>query len=85
MNQRVDYLASVNRAIDHVVANLEQPLALADVARVAAFSPFHFHRVFQKLVGETLAAFVRRLRLERALGMMARAADRDGAGYTRDA
>jgi AraC family transcriptional regulator len=78
MNQRVDYLASVNRAIDHIVAHLEQPLVLADVARVAAFSPFHFHRVFSKLVGETLASFVRRLRLERALGMMARAADRDG-------
>jgi AraC family transcriptional regulator len=60
----------VNRAIDHVVANLDGPLKLEDVARVACFSPFHFHRVFRALVGETLAAFVKRVRLERALYLM---------------
>jgi AraC family transcriptional regulator len=36
-------------------------------------SPFHFHRVFQALLGETPGDFVKRLRLERALGMMAHA------------
>jgi AraC family transcriptional regulator len=35
-------------------------------------SPFHFHRVFQALVGSTPAEFVKRLRLETALGLMAR-------------
>jgi AraC family transcriptional regulator len=34
-------------------------------------SPFHFHRVFQALVGSTPADFVRRLRLEKALRLMA--------------
>jgi AraC family transcriptional regulator len=43
------------------------------VARAARLSPYHFHRVFQVLVGETLAEFVKRLRLERALVVMARA------------
>jgi DNA gyrase inhibitor GyrI len=28
------------------------------VAAVAGFSPFHFHRVFRSLVGETLGQFV---------------------------
>lgn len=65
-----DYVARVNRAIDHVVANLDAPLKLEDVARIACFSPFHFHRVFRALVGETLAAFVKRVRLERALHLM---------------
>lgn len=37
-------------------------------------SPFHFHRVFQALVGSTPAEFVKRLRLERALGLMSRRA-----------
>jgi AraC family transcriptional regulator len=36
-------------------------------------SPFHFHRVFQALVGATRADFVKRLRLEKALGLMSRA------------
>jgi AraC family transcriptional regulator len=67
------YAERVNRAIDHVVGRLGEPLRLADVARAARLSPFHFHRVFQVLVGETLAEFVKRLRLERALVMMAHA------------
>ena len=67
------YVERVNLAIDHVVSHLGEPLRLADVARAALLSPFHFHRVFQALVGETLAEFVKRLRLERALVMMAHA------------
>lgn len=63
----LDYLERCNRAIDHVIANLAEPLHLADVARVACFSPFHFHRVFAALVGETLLQFTKRLRLERSL------------------
>ncbi len=60
----------VNRAIDHIVRNLDQPLRLEDVARVAYLSPFHFHRVFRAIVGETLNQFVKRVRLERALYLM---------------
>jgi AraC family transcriptional regulator len=63
----LDYVARVNRAIDHIVQNLGEPLQLEDVARVACFSPFHFHRIFRALVGETLNAFVKRVRLERAV------------------
>jgi AraC family transcriptional regulator len=66
------YLDRINRAIDHVVNHLHQPLRLRDLSRSAMLSPFHFHRVFQSLVGETPAEFVKRLRLERALGLMAR-------------
>jgi AraC family transcriptional regulator len=65
-----DYLKRINRAIDYIVANLDQPLRLEDVAKVACFSPFHFHRVFRSLIGETLNQFVRRVRLERALWML---------------
>jgi AraC family transcriptional regulator len=65
------YVQRINRAIDHIVGHLAEPLRLRDLARVALLSPFHFHRVFQALVGETPADFVRRLRLEKALGLMA--------------
>lgn len=67
----VAYLERVNLAIDYVVEHLNEPLRLTDVARVAMFSPFHFHRVFQALTGETLADFAKRLRLDRALHQMA--------------
>ena len=65
-----EYAARVNAAIDYVTQNLAGPLALEDVARAAAFSPFHFHRIFRAATGETLAAFVRRTRLERSLYLL---------------
>ncbi len=65
------YVERVNRAIDRIVAHLAEPLDLQSVARAANLSPFHFHRVFQALIGETPAEFVKRLRLERALAGMA--------------
>lgn len=46
---------------------LEEPLSLADIAAVAGLSPHHFHRVFRAVVGENPKAFLRRLRLERAV------------------
>jgi AraC family transcriptional regulator len=69
----LDYRDRVNRAIDYVTRNLAEPLKLERVAKVAAFSPFHFHRIFRAMVGETLQDFVKRTRLERALYLMSHA------------
>lgn len=66
------YVERVNLAIDHVVGRLHEPLRLRDLSRAAMLSPFHFHRVFQALVGATPAEFVKRLRLDKALGLMSR-------------
>ncbi len=37
-----------------------------EIAQSASFSMYHFHRIFKVVVGETVAAFTRRLRLELA-------------------
>jgi AraC family transcriptional regulator len=62
----MSYQGRINRVIDHINAHLDEELALDDLARIAAFSPFHFHRVFSACVGEPLGAFIKRLRLDRA-------------------
>ena len=67
---KFDYVDRVNRAIDHIVRHLAEPLPLEQVARAACFSPYHFHRIFAALMGETVNAFVKRVRLERALYLM---------------
>jgi AraC family transcriptional regulator len=72
----MDYVERVNRAIDHIVRHLAEPLRLEQVSEAANFSPFHFHRVFKALLGETLNQFVKRLRLERALYLMSHAPGR---------
>ena len=64
--RRREYVSRINRVIDYITANLDGDLSLARLAREASFSPFHFHRVFQAMVGETLGDFIRRIRLERA-------------------
>lgn len=66
-----DYVAAVNRAINHVTAHLDAPPALHEVAAVAGFSPFHFHRIFKAVTGETLHDFSTRVRLEQAVRLMA--------------
>jgi AraC family transcriptional regulator len=60
----------MNRVVDHIQAHLAEPLDLARLAAVACFSPFHFHRLFAAWTGETLLAFVHRLRLERAAQLL---------------
>lgn len=72
----VSYVERINRAIDHVVRDLARPSSLEVVAEAAGLSPFHFHRVFKAVVGETLQQFVKRQRLERALYLMSHAPDR---------
>src|SRR5262245_7122707 len=46
--------------------HLDEELSLERLARVAHFSPYHFHRIFRGLVGEGVTEHVRRLRLESA-------------------
>ena len=65
-DNRLEYEKRVNRVIDYIRAHLGEPLSLASLAVVAAFSPFHFHRVFTAMTGETLFGFIQRLRIERA-------------------
>ncbi len=63
---RNDYVARIHRVQDHIEAHLDEPLPLAELARVACFSAFHFHRIFSAMTGETVHGFIRRLRLEKA-------------------
>lgn len=68
---RREYERRVNRVMDYVQAHLDEDLTLEKLAAVAAFSPFHFHRVFAGIAGETLSDFIRRIRLERAASGLA--------------
>jgi AraC family transcriptional regulator len=69
-NSRVIYEERVNRVIDYVRAHLNQPLSLDELAGVAFFSPYHFHRIFTAITGETVSFFTNRLRLEKAARLL---------------
>lgn len=54
-----------------MLANTREPVRLNTLAKIAMLSPYHFHRVFQAMVGETPSDFSKRIRLEKAVGLMA--------------
>jgi AraC family transcriptional regulator len=68
--KRQEYVGRVNRVIDHIRENLAGDLCLETLARVANFSPYHFHRVFRSIAGETLNDFIRRVRVQRAASQL---------------
>lgn len=66
------------RRVDAVIALLQATIArgddlpgLAELAATAHFSRFHFHRIWRALTGETVGATVARLRMARALHLLA--------------
>jgi AraC family transcriptional regulator len=60
------YQERILRVLVHIQGHLDEPLELDELARIACFSPFHFHRIFRAVTGEGVQQYVRRLRLERA-------------------
>lgn len=65
-----EYSQRINRVIDHLRENLNRQVKLAELAKVACFSEFHFHRVFSAVSGETVNNFTNRLRLEKAARLL---------------
>ena len=63
---RQSYDERLLRVLLHIQRNLDRPLELEELAGIACFSPFHFHRIFRGMVGESVMEYVRRLRLEHA-------------------
>lgn len=60
------YENRILRVLEYIHSNPAGDLSLDALADVAAFSRFHWHRVFHGMTGETLADAVRRIRLHRS-------------------
>ena len=58
-----DTLERIQRVVDFMEAHLFEDLPLAAIADQGACSPWHFHRMFQSLTGETPAGYVWKRRL----------------------
>lgn len=62
----------LNRVIEFINENLDRDLALADIAKAADLSPFHFARAFRRSTGKTPQQYLMQQRLERAKLLLAR-------------
>jgi AraC family transcriptional regulator len=65
-----EYTRRIDRVIDYLRENLDRSTKLNELARVACFSEFHFHRIFGAVTGETLNSFTNRLRVEKAARLL---------------
>ena len=63
---REEYTLRINKVQDYIEEHLAEELSLAKLSEVAHFSPYHFHRIFSSLTGETLFEYIQRARLEKA-------------------
>ncbi|MCF7910968.1 MAG: AraC family transcriptional regulator [Candidatus Cloacimonetes bacterium] len=62
----MDYTRLMEKAISFIEGRLTTRIELEDIADVANFSMFHFHRMFVVVVGTTPKDYIRRRRLSRA-------------------
>lgn len=68
---QASYDDRLNRVMDHVYAHLEEDISFDRLAEVACLSPWHWSRIYAAMRGETIAATIRRLRLQRAADRLA--------------
>jgi AraC family transcriptional regulator len=60
------YYERIDLVKRYIRQHIDEPLEREVLASVAGFSVPHFHRIFTALVGENIANYVRRVRMERA-------------------
>lgn len=66
----MDYQVRMNRVAAYISDHLDDELDLMKLAEVACLSPYHWHRIYHAMHGETIATTVKRLRLHRAAGYL---------------
>jgi AraC family transcriptional regulator len=63
---RTEAFKRLSRGREFIHANLDQDITLERIARAAAVSAYHFHRLFVRAFRESPHAYLTRLRLDRA-------------------
>ena len=65
-----DYSKRINVVIEYIANNLDKEMDLYELSGISNFSPYHFHRIFKAIIGESLGAFIVRLRVETAARLL---------------
>lgn len=86
---QASYEIRLGRVVDYIHEHLDEDVRFDLLAEIACLSPYHWHRIYTAMRGETITATVRRLRLQRAADQLANSemasaeiAERAGYGST---
>lgn len=66
MNSINEHIKRILKTLIYIDEHIDEEMNIQDLAKIACYSPFHFHRIFHSIVGETVHKYVKRLRLEKA-------------------
>jgi AraC family transcriptional regulator len=67
-----DVVKRINEALLFIDEHIAAQLTLANVSAIAHYSPFHFHRLFKIITGETLTSYINRKRIEKSAAFIIR-------------
>ena len=70
ISTREDYAKRINIIIEYIGNHLNDEMDLKELADISNFSEFHFHRIFKSIIGESVGAFVVRMRIETAARLL---------------
>lgn len=63
---RSQYRDTIDRVVDYIDSHHHHDISLDELARLAGYSKYHFHRLFRRATGQTLHRYVTRRRIEHA-------------------
>jgi AraC family transcriptional regulator len=62
----MNYLEQLEKAVIFIENNLHEDIRVDEAAGAAGYSYYHFHRVFEAALGESVGSYIRSRRLKRA-------------------
>ncbi|UPW17593.1 AraC family transcriptional regulator [Agarivorans sp. TSD2052] len=70
LNTDVNRQSRINDVLYHIHQSIAEPMNAKQLAHIAAYSPFHFHRCFKWVTGENVNDYIKRTRLERCANLL---------------
>ena len=65
-----EYIKRINTVFEYIDDNLDSELSLETIAKIAFYSPYHFHRIFKIITHETLNNYITRRRIEKSAALL---------------
>lgn len=66
IQSQTEYLRRIHKVQDYIEENLNNTFVLSELADIAGFSKYHFHRIFSAITKETLLQYISRIKMERS-------------------
>ncbi len=72
-----EYIRRIHKVQDYMEDHIGRSLTIEELSHIAGFSKYHFSRIFQGVLQEPLAHYVNRIRMEKALFLLAHRLDKN--------